>query len=90
MHDTRAANLVAHKIRSLNASAKSIEEISNILKKVVVHLGLNEKSAKKLRAALDGYVKAVSFTIHFRCFSYHKLLNLVNMVKRTKLDKKVV
>ena len=75
-----AADLVAQKIRSLDASAKSAEEISNMLKKDVVHLGLNKKSAKELRAALDGYVKAVSFTIHFRRSSYHKLLNLVNRV----------
>ena len=85
-----AADLVAQKIRLLDASAKSAEEISNMLKKDVVHLGLNKKSAKELRAALDGYVKAVSFTIHFRRSSYHKLLNLVNRVKRTKLDKQVV
>ena len=85
-----AADLVAQKIRLLDASAKSAKEISNMLKKDVVHLGLNKKSAKELRAALDGYVKAVSFTIHFRRSSYHKLLNLVNRVKRTKLDKQVV
>ena len=86
----RAADLVAQKIRSLDAPAKSAEEISNMLKKDVVHLGLNKKSAKELRAALDGYVKAVSFTLHFRRSSYHKLLNLVNRVKRTKLNKQVV
>ena len=85
-----AADLVAQKIRSLDASAKSVEEISNMLKKDVVHLGLNKKSAKELRAALDRYVKAVSFTIHSRCSFYYKLLNLVNRVKRTKLDKQVV
>ena len=84
------ADLVAQKIRSLNASAKSVEEISNMLKKNVVHLGLNKKSAKELQAALDGYVKAVSFTIYFRRSSYHQLLNLVNRVKRTKLDEQVV
>ena len=85
-----AADLVAQKTRLLDASAKSVEEISNMLKKDVVHLCLNKKSAKELRVALDGYVKAVSFTIHFRCSSYHKLLNLVNRVKKTKLDKQVV
>ena len=84
------ADLVAQKIRLLNTSAKSVEEISNMLKKDVIHLGLNKKSAKELRAALDGYVKAVSFTIHIYCSSYHKLLNLVNRVKRTKLDEQVV
>ena len=83
-------DLVAQKIRSLDASAKSVEEISNMLKKDVVHLSLNKKSAKELQAALDGYVKAVSFTIHFRCSLYYKLLNLVNRVKRTKLDEQVV
>ena len=90
MRGACATDLVAQKIRSLNISAKSAEEISNMLKKDIVHLGLNKKSAKELRAALDGYVKAVSFTIHFRRSSYHKLLNLVNKVKRTKLDKQVV
>ena len=61
-----------------------------MLKKDIVHLGLNKKNAKELRAALNGYIKAVSFTIYFRCFSYHKLLNLVNRVKQTKLEKYVV
>ena len=83
---TCVANLVAQKIRSLDVSAKSVEEISNMLKKDFVHLGLNKKNAKELRAALDGYIKAVSFTIHFCHSSYHKLLNLVNRVKQTKLD----
>ena len=82
--------MVAQKIRSLDTLAKSVKEISNMLKKNVIHLGLNKKSAKELRAALDGYVKAVSFTIYFRRSFYHKLLNLVNRVKRTKLDKQVV
>ena len=85
-----AADLVAQKIRLLDASAKSVEEISNMLKKNVVHLGLNKKSAKELRATLDGYVKAVSFTIHFRRSFYYKLLNLVNRIKRTKLDEQVI
>ena len=85
-----AADLVAQKIRSLDASAKSAEEISNMLKKDVVHLGLNKKSAKELQAVLDGYIKAVSFTIHFCRSSYHKLLNLVNRIKGMKLDKQVV
>ena len=85
-----AADLVAQKIRLLDTLAKSAEEISNILKKDNVHLGLNKKSAKKLQAALDGYVKAVNFTIYFYYSSYHKLLNLVNRVKRTKFDKQVI
>ena len=84
------ADFVAQKIRSLDASTKFAEEISNMLKKNVVHLGLNKKSTKELRAALDGYVKAISFTIHFRRSSYHKLLNLVNRIKRTKLNKHVI
>ena len=87
---TCAANLVAQKIRLLDALVKSVEEISNMLKKYVVHLGLNKKSVKELQATLGRYVKAVSFTIHFRCFSYYKLLNLINRVKRTKLDKQVI
>ena len=81
-----AADLVAQKIRSLNASAKSTEEISNMLKKNFVHLGLNKKNTKELQAALDGYIKAVSFTIYFHCSFYYKLLNQVNRVKQTKLD----
>ena len=85
-----AADLVAQKIRSLDALTKSAEEISNMLKKDVVYLGLNKKSAKELRAALDGYVKAVSFTIQCRRSFYHKLLNLVNRVKRMKLDEQVL
>ena len=85
-----AVDLVAQKIRLLDVLVKSAEEISNILKKNVIHLGLNKKSAKKLRAALNGYVKVVNFTIHFYRSSYHKLLNLVNRVKKMKLDEQVV
>ena len=85
-----AADLVTQKIRLLDALAKSVEEISNMLKKNIVYLGLNKKSTKELRAALDGYLKAISFTKHFCHFSYYNLLNLVNRVKRTKLDKQVV
>ena len=85
-----ATDLVAQKIRSLDASSKSTKEISNMLKEDVIHLYLNKKRAKELRAALDGYVKVVSFTIHFRRFVYHKLLNLVSRIKRRKLDKQVV
>ena len=84
---TCAADLIAKKIRLLDTLAKSVEEISNMLKKDIVHLDLNKKSAKELQAALNGYVKTVSFTIHFRHFFYYKLLNLVNRVKSTKLDK---
>ena len=83
-------DFVAQKIRSLDFSAMSAKEISNMLKKDVVHLGLNKKSAKELRAALDGYVKMESFTIHFRRSFHYKLLNLVNRIKRTKLNKQVV
>ena len=90
MQSACAIDLVAQKIRSLDASTKSLEEISNILKKDFIHLGLNKKSAKELQTGLDGYIKAISFTVYFHCSSYHKLLNLVNRVKQTKLDKHVV
>ena len=83
------ADLFAQKIRSLDDSAISTEEISNMLKKNIIHLGLNKKSAKEFGAALNRYIKAASFIIHFCHSSYYKLLNLVNRVKRTKLDKQV-
>ena len=89
-HNVCVADLVAQKIRLLNTLAKSLEEISNMLKKDFVHLGLNRKSTKKLQACLDGYIKAISFALHFYSSSYYKLLNLVNRVKQTKLDKHVV
>ena len=47
-----------------------LEEISDILKKNFVHLGLNKKKAKKLQAGLNRFIKAVSFTIYFYCFSF--------------------
>ena len=58
-------DLVGQKIRSLNASAKSSEEISDMLKKDFVHLGLDKKESKELRASLDGYIKAVSVVLPF-------------------------
>ena len=88
--DACIASLVAQKIRSLDASAKSVKETSNMLKKDVVYLGLNKKNIKELRVALNGYIKVVNFTIYFCRSSYYKLLNLVNKVKQTKLDKHVV
>lgn len=57
-----------------------------MLKKNFVYLDLNKKNAKKLQATFNGYIKVVSFTIHFYYFFCYKLLNLVNRVKQTKLD----
>ena len=90
MRNACNADLVTQKIRSLDALAKSTEEIPNMFKKDVVHLGLNKKNVKELQFALNRYIKAVSFTIYFYCSSYHKLLNLVNRVEQTKLDEYIV
>ena len=60
-----ANDLVGQKIRSLDASAKSSEEISDMLKKDFVHLGLDKKKSKELQAGLDGYIKAVSVVLLF-------------------------
>ena len=60
-----ANDLVGQKIRSLNALAMSSEEISDILKKDFVHLGLDKKETKELRAGLNGYIKAVSNVLPF-------------------------
>ncbi len=62
--DTRkacAVDLVSQKIRSLNAATKSAEEISSMLQKDFVHLGLEKKESSSLRANLDGFIKAVSY-----------------------------
>ncbi len=72
---TCANNLVVHKIRSLNAMAKSSEEISEMLKKDFVYLGLEKKESKELRANLNGYIKAISFIILFVRTKF-SLLNL--------------
>lgn len=82
--------LVFQKIRLLDVLTKFVEKISNMFKKDYVYLGLNKKSAKKLQAGFDEYIKAVNFTIYFCCSSYHKLLNLINRVKWTKLDKHII
>lgn len=58
-----AYDLIVQKIRSLDGMAKLSEEIFEILKKDFVHLGLKKKESKELRASLEGYIKAVSFTI---------------------------
>ena len=60
-----ANDLVGQKIRSLNASAKSSEQISDMFKKDFVHLGLDKKESKKLRAGLNNYIKAVSVVLPF-------------------------
>ncbi len=45
--------------------AKLSEEISGMLIKNFVHLDLEKKELKELQANLNGYIKAVSFTILF-------------------------
>ena len=56
-------NIVAQKIRSLNAITKLSEEIFEMLKKDFIYLSLEKKESKKLRASPKGYIKAVSFII---------------------------
>ncbi len=46
-----------------------------MLKKDFVYLGLKKKESKKLRANLDGYIKAISFTILF----VHTQVSLLNL-----------
>ena len=48
----------------------SLKEISDMLKKNFMHLGLDKKETKELQAGLNGFIKAVSFTIYFRCSSF--------------------
>ncbi len=43
----------------------SSEEISDMLKKEFVHLGLDKKETKELRAGLDDYIKALSVVLPF-------------------------
>lgn len=47
-----AVDLVSQKIRSLNAAAKYAEEISSLLKKDFVHLGLEKKEYELTSMAL--------------------------------------
>lgn len=65
---TYANDLVGQKIRLLNASAKFLEKISDMLKKNFIHLGLDKKKIKKFRACFDKFIKMISFTICFLCF----------------------
>lgn len=58
-----ANNFIVQKIRSLDAIAKLLEKIFEMLKKNFVHLGLKKKKSKKLRTSPKKYVKAISFTI---------------------------
>lgn len=57
--------LYGQKIRLLNALATSSEKILNILKKGFIHLSLDKKERKELRAGLDKFIKAISFIISF-------------------------
>ncbi len=58
---TCAVELVSQKIRALNAVTKSVAEISNMLQKDFVYLGLDKKELSALQTSLDGYIKAVSY-----------------------------
>ena len=86
-----ANNLVGQKIRSLNALAKSSEEILDMFKKDFVYLGLDKKKSKELRAGLDGYIKVVSVALAFLILPglAYQLLNL-NRVNGTKANKQTV
>ncbi len=59
---TCAVDLVSQKIRSLNAVAKSGEEISSMVQKNFAHVSLEKKESTFLRDSLDGYIKAVSYS----------------------------
>ena len=65
MRRAYAVNLIFQKIKALNAAMKSAVEISNILQKNVVYLGLNKTKSSFLQTSLDGYIKAISYC----CFS---------------------
>lgn len=53
-----AIDLISQKIRFENASAKSSTEIDELIKRDWVHLGLDKKEKKELRAGLTGYIRA--------------------------------
>ncbi len=59
-----AVDLVSQKIRSLNAAAKSAEEISSMVQEDFAHVSLEKKKSTSLQDSLDGYIKAVSYS-HF-------------------------
>ena len=67
---TCANELVSQIIRVLYMSAIFLEKILDMLKKHIVHLGLDKKKTKELQISLIGFIKAVSFIIYFRCFSF--------------------
>lgn len=58
-------NLIAQKIRSLDAIAKLLKKISKILKNNFIYLNLEKKESKELQTNPDRYIKAISFTILF-------------------------
>ena len=53
--------LVSQKIRSRNAEAKLVEEISDLLKKNYFYLGLEKKKDTALQDGLASYIKAVRY-----------------------------
>ena len=46
-----------------------LDNISNMLTKNFVYLGLDKKKPKKLQANLNGFIKMISYTICFYYFS---------------------
>lgn len=57
-------NFVLHKMRLLDVLARLLENISNMLKKDFIYLGLEKKKSKKVQASLNIYIKTVSFIIY--------------------------
>lgn len=48
----------------------SLEKILDMLKKDLIHLGLNKKETKKLQTGHNKFIKVGSFTIYFYCFLF--------------------
>ena len=59
-------NLIQQKIRLLDVIAKDAEEISVLLMKNFSYIGLSKKKSATLRAKLNSYIKAISYS----CFSF--------------------
>lgn len=86
MYNIYIIDLIFQKIRLTDILAKLWKKFSNILKKIFIHLSLDNKRVKKLQLGLIKFINLINFTLYKSISSYYKLLNLnkVNWLKNGK------
>lgn len=71
-------------MRFLDIMAKLLNEISKILKKKFIYLGLEKKKLKELQINLERYIKVISYIIYLYYIQPTKNINKIDETKVIK------